>query len=110
MIPVIALSSIDRGASTAVAALVNALLGIGSIGNNIPSGMLATRIGERESMLGGGGTAGSRPRLCLVNPGRGALSLVVFGLGVLLLGSASSVYTLARQSYLPQTVPVHMRA
>jgi MFS family permease len=34
----------------------------------------------------------------------------VFGLGVLLLGSASSVYTLARQSYLTESVPPYMRA
>jgi MFS family permease len=110
MIPVIALSSIDRGASTAVAALINALLGIGSIVTNIPSGILATRIGERKSMLVAAGIAEAGLLLCLVNLGRGAASLMVFGLGVLLLGAASSVYTLARQSYLTQTVPVHMRA
>ena len=51
MLPVIALSSIDRGASTAIAALITALLGIGSLVTNIPSGILATRIGERKSML-----------------------------------------------------------
>jgi MFS family permease len=48
--------------------------------------------------------------LCLVNLGRGGLSLVVFGFGVLLLGAASSVYTLARQSYLTEIVPPEMRA
>jgi MFS family permease len=110
MIPVIALSSIDRGASTAVAALINALLGIGSIVTNIPSGILATRIGERKSMLVAAAIAEVGLVLCLVNLGHGALSLLVFGLGVLLLGAASSVYTLARQSYLTETVPPHMRA
>ena len=34
----------------------------------------------------------------------------MFGLGVLLLGAASSVYTLARQSYLTESVPPHLRA
>ena len=110
MIPVIALSSIDRGASTAVAALINALLGIGSIVTNIPSGILATRIGERKSMLVAAAVAVAGLILCLVNLGRGGLSLAVFGLGVLLLGAASSVYTLARQSYLTESVPPHMRA
>jgi len=110
MIPVIALSSIDRGASTAVAALINALLGIGSIVTNIPSGILATRIGERKSMLVAAAIAVAGLILCLVNLGHGAVSLVVFGLGVLLLGAASSVYTLARQSYLTETVPPHLRA
>jgi MFS family permease len=48
--------------------------------------------------------------LCLVNLGHGAVSLLVFGFGVLLLGAASSVYTLARQSYLTEIVPPQMRA
>jgi MFS family permease len=110
MLPVIALSSIDRGASTAIAALINALLGIGSLVTNIPSGILATRIGERRSMLVAAAVAVAGLVLCLVNLGRGVPSLVVFGLGVLLLGAASSVYTLARQSYLTESVPPHMRA
>jgi MFS family permease len=110
MLPVIALSSIDRGASTAIAALINALLGIGSIVTNIPSGMLATRIGERKSMLVAAAVAVTGLILCLVNLGHGALSLCVFGFGVLLLGAASSVYTLARQSYLTEIVPPRMRA
>ncbi|HEY6491679.1 MAG TPA: MFS transporter [Trebonia sp.] len=110
MLPVIALSSIDRGASTAIAALINALLGIGSIVTNIPSGMLATRIGERKSMLVAAAVAVAGLILCLVNLGHGTVSLLVFGLGVLLLGAASSVYTLARQSYLTEIVPPQMRA
>jgi MFS family permease len=110
MLPVIALSSIDRGASTAIAALINALLGIGSIVTNIPSGILATRIGERKAMLVAAAVAVAGLILCLVNLGHGPLSLLVFGLGVLLLGAASSVYTLARQSYLTEIVPAPMRA
>ena len=48
--------------------------------------------------------------LCLVDLGRGAGSLLTFGSGVLLIGAASSVYGLARQSYLTEMVPPHMRA
>jgi MFS family permease len=110
MMPVIALSAIDRGASTSIAALINALLGIGSIVTNIPSGILATRIGERRSMLVAAAVAAAGLGFCLINLDRGAVSLVVFGFGVLLLGAASSVYTLARQSYLTETVPPEMRA
>jgi MFS family permease len=47
---------------------------------------------------------------CLVNLGHGLWSLLVYGLGTLLIGAASSVYTLARQSYLTEMVPRHMRA
>src|ERR1700677_1094550 len=110
MIPVIALRSIDRGASTAIAALINALMGIGSIVTNIPSGILATRIGERKSMLVAAVVAVAGLILCLVNLGHGGLSLVVFGCGVLLPGGGASVYNLARQSYLTEIVPPEMRA
>ena len=48
--------------------------------------------------------------LCIVNLGSGTWSLALYGLGVLLVGGASSVYSLARQSYLTEMVPPHMRA
>jgi MFS family permease len=110
MLPVITLSAIDRGASTPVAALFGALLGIGSIVTNIPSGILAGRIGERKSMIVAAIATAAGLVLCLTDLGRGAGSLLVYGLGVLLIGAASSVYGLARQSYLTEMVPPHMRA
>lgn len=110
MLPVVALSAIDRGASTSVAALIVALIGIGSIVTNIPSGILATRIGERKSMLVAAVTTAAGLAFCLVSLGRGTASLLVYGFGVLLIGAASSVYALARQSYLTEMVPPHMRA
>jgi MFS family permease len=110
MMPVIALSAYDRGASTAIAALIGSLFGIGSIVTNIPSGMLATRIGERKSMLVGAVITVIGLSFCLVNLGHGMWSLLVYGFGTLLIGAASSVYTLARQSYLTEMVPQHMRA
>jgi len=110
MLPVITLSAIDRGASISIAALIGALLGIGSIVTNIPSGILATRIGERKSMLIAALATVAGLVLCLVNLGHGAGSLLAFGSGILLIGAASSVYSLARQSYLTEMVPPHMRA
>jgi MFS family permease len=110
MLPVITLSAIDRGASTSIAALIGALLGIGSIVTNIPSGMLTTRIGERKSMLAAAAATAAGLVLCIVNLGHGAASLVSYGCGVLLIGAASSVYSLARQSYLTEMVPAHLRA
>lgn len=110
MLPVITLSVIDRGASTSIAALIGALLGIGSIVTNIPSGILATRIGERKSMLVAAIATVAGLALCLIDLGHGVASLLTYGLGVLLIGAASSVYGLARQSYLTEMVPPHMRA
>jgi MFS family permease len=110
MLPVITLSAIDRGASPSIAALIGALLGIGSIVTNIPSGILATRIGERKSMLVAAIATAAGLVLCLAGPGHGAGALLVYGSGILLIGAASSVYSLARQSYLTEMVPGHMRA
>ncbi|MFT4127857.1 MAG: MFS transporter [Gordonia sp. (in: high G+C Gram-positive bacteria)] len=105
MLPVITLSAIDRGANAAVAAFVAALLGIGSIISNIPSGVLATRVGERMSMVIAAALSALGLVLCIV-PG----DLWVYGAGVLLIGCASSVFSLARQSYLTERVPVRMWA
>ncbi|MCL2516706.1 MAG: MFS transporter [Microbacteriaceae bacterium] len=108
--PVIALSAIDRGATASVAALVAALIGVASLLTNIPAGVLATRIGERRSMLVASVITVAGLAFCLVDVGDSALSLGVFSFGVLLIGVAGSVYALARQSYLTEMVPVHMRA
>jgi MFS family permease len=43
--------------------------------------------------------------LCILDIG-----IIPFGIGVLLLGAASSVFSLARQSYLTEAVPAYMRA
>jgi MFS family permease len=110
MLPAIAPSAFDRGASASVVALIGALLGIGSIVTNIPSGILATRVGERRAMLVAAVVTILGLLLCILDLGRGTGSLVVYGLGVLFIGAASSVYSLARQSYLTEMVPIEMRA
>jgi MFS family permease len=110
MLPVIVASTYARGASTSTAALITALIGIGSLVTNIPSGILATRVGERRAMLVAAVITAVGLALCLVNLGKSGWSLAVYGLGVLLIGGASSVYSLARQSYLTEMVPLHMRA
>jgi MFS family permease len=111
MLPVIALSALDRGASTSIAALIGSLIGIGSIITNIPSGILATRVGERKAMLVASVVTIIGLVFCLINAGGGgSWPLVIYGFGVLLMGAASSVYSLARQSYLTDMVPPHMRA
>jgi MFS family permease len=110
MLPAIAPSAFDRGASSSIVALVGALLGIGSIVTNIPSGILATRVGERKAMLVAAVVTILGLLLCILDLGRGTGSLAVYGLGVLFIGAASSVYSLARQSYLTEMVPIEMRA
>jgi MFS family permease len=110
MLPAIAPSAFARGASVSIVAFMGALLGIGSIVTNIPSGILATRVGERKAMLVAAAATILGLSFCILDLGRGTRSLVVYGMGVLLIGAASSVYSLARQSYLTEMVPVQMRA
>lgn len=110
MLPVVVLSAYARGAGTATAALIGALIGIGSLVTNIPSGILATRIGERRAMLVAAAIMAAGLILCLLDFGTSNWSLAVYGLGVFLIGAAGSVYNLARQSYLTEMVPAQMRA
>jgi MFS family permease len=109
MLPVIAPSAFARGSNTSGAALIVALLGIGALLTNIPSGALTTRIGERRSMLVAAAITFAGLLLCVVHVGRGAVPLGVYGFGILLIGVASSVYNLARQAYLTEMVPLRMR-
>jgi MFS family permease len=105
MMPVLALSAIDAGAGVALASLLVALVGIGSILSNIPAGVLTTRVGERWAMVIAAGISILGLALCLLPAGLWALSF-----GILLIGAASSVFNLARQSYLTEAVPHAMRA
>src|SRR5687767_2107176 len=51
VLPVIALSARELGASIGVAGLVVALTGIGQILGDVPAGALAERFGERRAMI-----------------------------------------------------------
>ncbi|CAN5241880.1 MFS transporter [soil metagenome] len=105
MLPVIAISAIDRGADLATASLVVSLLGIGSLVTNIPSGIITTRFGERRSMVFAAALSALGLVLCLFPFG-----LVFYAVGVFLVGAASSIFMLARQSYLTEAVPAAYRA
>ncbi|GAA2556593.1 MFS transporter [Winogradskya consettensis] len=103
--PVIALTAIHRGASVAVAGLIVALMGIGSLVANIPAGVLTTRYGERLAMIGASVLTAVGLGLCVIDVG-----LWPFAAGVLAIGVAGAVFQLARQSYLTEVVPFGMRA
>lgn len=105
VLPVIALSARDLGASVAQAALVITLIGIGSLVTNVPASLLVARLGERIAMIGAAAWATAGMAACLA-----AGSLWVFAAGVLMIGMAGSVFNLARQSYLTDAVPLSHRA
>lgn len=105
IIPVIPLSARDMGSSLAGAALVVALIGIGSLVSNIPASVITAKVGERRGMVGAAALSLAAMVTCVFSP-----NLLLFGLGVFLIGAASAVFNLARQSYLTEAVPPFLRA
>lgn len=105
IVPVIALSARNLGASVAVAALVVTLIGIGSLLTNIPASLVTTRFGERRAIIGASAWCALAMGVCIA-----AGSLWVFAAGIFMIGMASAVFHLARQTYLTEAVPVQCRA
>jgi MFS family permease len=105
MLPVVAATATDRGASLTVAGLVTALMPIGKIAFDLPAGYLAQRLGDRVAMLLAGGVATAAFTTI-------ALTSALWGLaaGVLALGAATAVFNLARQAYLTEITPPLRRA
>jgi MFS family permease len=103
--PVIATTTTGFGGSTAVAALMVALLGIGRVVGDIPASVLAERLGDRRSMLVAATVSVLAYGGCLLSG-----SLVVYGIGLLVAGVANAVFYLARQSLVIETVEQGLRA
>lgn len=105
ILPVIALSARDLGASVAVAALIITLTGIGSLTTNIPATIITSRYGERWALVGAALWCSTAMVVAVF-----ATSLWVFALAIFMVGMAGSVFGLARQSYLTEAVPLYFRA
>jgi MFS family permease len=104
ILPVIALTARDQGASIATAGLIAALIGVGSLLSNIPSALITHRFGEKRAMAGA--AVLSVVGLLLVI---GVPNLWVLALAMLMQGCAQSVFQLARQSYMIEVVPLAYR-
>lgn len=105
VLPIIALTAIELGASHAVAGVIVSLIGLGSLVCNIPAALVTARFGERRSLVGASVLSVFALALCLLATHPGLLAF-----GVLLLGMATSVFYLARQTYMIEAVPLRMRA
>lgn len=103
--PIIALSAKELGASLALSGLIVSLFGIGALVSNIPAALIAARYGERRSMVGAATLTVLALFLCLA-----ASAPWMLAIGVLIIGMASSVFLLARQTFLIEAVPISMRA
>lgn len=70
IIPIIPTVADDLGATLAIAGLVAAVLTIGELLGNIPSGWLIARIGERPAMIGATSLSVVGLVICLIAPTR----------------------------------------
>ena len=105
ILPVIAITARDLGASVSLAALIITLTGIGSLVTNVPATVITTRFGERGALVAAACWCAAAMLMAATVPVIG-----VFALAVFMVGMAGSVFGLARQSYLTEAVPLAMRA
>ena len=105
VLPVLALSARELGASVGVAALTVALLGVGQLAGALPSGSLAARIGERRALMVAAVVEAGAMVAALL-----AEAVWVLGAAVFAMGLSGALFGLARQAYLTEVVPVSMRA
>ena len=105
IIPVIPVVAGNVGATLAVAGLVSAMLILGQLLGDIPSGVVIQHIGERTAMICASGLSvlGLVTALLAPNPW-------VLGLGILVVGIATAVFALARHAFMTTFVPVEFRA
>lgn len=105
VLPVVALTAVDLGASPAEAGLVVALLAVGHIAGDVPAGAIASRLGDHRAML-----AASVGAVVAVTGAALAPSVALLGVALLALGMVGAVFGLARHSYLTEVTPVMQRA
>ena len=105
VLPLIPISATRLGGDLAVAGLVAALLPLGKIAADVPAGMLAARIGDRSAMI-----LAATVGLAAFAGAAVAVNLWFLALSVLILGSATAVFHLARHAFLTEITPQHNRA
>lgn len=109
VMPVVALSARDLGASVAVAALIVTLIGLGSWFFNLPASLVTLKFGERWSIMGAAAAAGLALVAAALAP-QLPDGIWLLAAAMLVVGMSSSVFGLARQKYLTEAVPLNYRA
>ena len=115
IMPAIAGASTRFGVSLAIAASTVTLIGIGSLIANAPAAQLASRAGERLTMIISAmvGTLGVTLAWAMVAGWFGLeepYDFAGYTMGILMIGMAGAGFNLARQSYLAFAVPISHRA
>jgi MFS family permease len=105
ILPLVALSARELGASVGTAAFIVALIGIGQLVGDLPAGALAARIGEKRALI----SACALDAVALLGAFL-AQSVVFLAIAIAVTGVAGAVFNLARQAYLTEAIPIPMRA
>ena len=105
MMPVLALRARELGASVAMAAFVVALTSIGMLIASLPAGAVIARIGERRALVVAGVLDGAAMAAAAVTP-----TVALLGVAVVASGMMWTVFLIARQAFMIDAVPFHLRA
>lgn len=105
IMPVVPITAIDLGASTAVAAVVVALFGLGQLTADIPGGALTARFGERAVMIGAGVFTAIALAVAVLST-----SLIAFTAAVFAVGMGTGVWLLSCLTLVAGVVPYPLRA
>lgn len=105
LIPIIPIVAHNLGATLAVAGLIAAMLTIGHLFGDLPSGWVIGRVGERAAMIYAAlvSIVGLALAMLSANPW-------VLGFAIFLIGIATAVFALARQAFMTTFVPYAYRA
>ena len=103
-IPVIVLLALDLGASTALAGVIVALRGLGTMAFDVPAGVIVSRLGERRAMVVSAVALAAIALAIGLEP-----SLPVYALLVFLMGCAWAMWMLSRLTYATESSPIGYR-
>jgi len=105
ILPVIPVIAVEQGASLGAAGLISAMLLVGGLIGDLPSGAVVTRVGERAAMIWAAGVTVLATVAVLVVP-----HPVTLAIGATVIGIATSIFALARHAFLTTFVPPAYRA
>jgi MFS family permease len=105
MMPVLALRARELGASVAVAALVVALTSVGMLLASLPAGAVIARLGECRTLVVAGVLDAFAMTAAAVTPTVAWLAVAVVASGMMW-----TAFLIARQGFMIDAVPFHLRA
>ncbi len=105
VIPIIPAVASNLGAGLAMAGFIAAMIMVGNLIGDIPSGIIVSRVGETNAMIGAAAVSVVGVVLCLLTT-----DPWVLGAGIFLLGVAAATFALARHAFMTTFVPLAYRA